>query len=398
MKDNAHQLTKLTYDSLAKGQPTASIRYVGGTTGKICSQVVTGYDSLGRAKGTKTVLAATDPLVVAGAPQTFTTSTVYNRDGTVQSTSMPAAAGLPAETVANTYNDLGMLTGASGMTGYVQNVGYSPYGEIEETRLGTSTGAKQLQILNRYEDGTRRLTNTHTVDQTNTGYTSDVDYAYDATGNVLSLTDQANGKDTQCFAYDGYRRLTEAWTPSSNDCAAARSADALGGPAPYWTSWTYKPGGLRDTHTEHKATGDTTTAYAYPVVNATGAGQPHTLTSSLSTAAPPPRSPTTSRATQPGATAPPETRKTSPGTSKESSPASPRAPRPPITSTTPTANYSSAAAPTRPSCTWPARNSTTTQPPTSSPPSATTRPATRPPSAPRPACPGWSTTTTAPPR
>ncbi|MFC4500640.1 MULTISPECIES: RHS repeat domain-containing protein [Streptomyces] len=278
-KDNTHQLTKFTYDSLAKGQPTAAIRYVGGTTGKIYSQVVTGYDALGRPKGTKTVIAATDPLVAdAQAPQTFTTSAVYNRDGTVQSTSMPAVAGLPAETVANSYNDLGMLTGTEGMTDYVQNIGYSPYGEIEETRLGTSTGAKQLQILNRYEDGTRRLANTHTVDQTNTGYTSDADYVYDTTGNVKSITDKANGKDTQCFAYDGYRRLTEAWTPSSNDCATARSATALGGPAPYWTSWTYKPGGLRDTQTEHKAT-DTTTVYGYPAVNASGTGQPHTLTS-----------------------------------------------------------------------------------------------------------------------
>ncbi|MFF1446248.1 polymorphic toxin type 28 domain-containing protein [Streptomyces sp. NPDC058295] len=279
VQDSAHQLTKFTYDSLAKGQPTASIRYVGGTTGKIYSQVVTGYDALGRPKGIKTVLAATDPLVVAGAPQTFTTSTVYNRDGTVQSTSMPALAGLPAETVANSYNDLGMLTSTAGMTGYVQNIGYSPYGEIEETRLGQYTGAKQLQILNRYQDGTRRLANTHTVDQTNTGYTSDADYDYDATGNILSVTDKANGKDTQCFTYDGYRRLTEAWTPSSNDCVTARSASALGGPAPYWTSWTYKPGGLRDTQTEHKATGDTTTAYSYPAVNASGTGQPHTLTS-----------------------------------------------------------------------------------------------------------------------
>ncbi|MFE9887617.1 RHS repeat-associated core domain-containing protein [Streptomyces scopuliridis] len=279
VKDNAHQLTKFTYDSLAKGQVTASIRYVGGTTGKIYSQVVTGYDALGRPKGTKTVIAATDPLVTAGAPQTFTTSSVYNIDGTVQSTSMPAVAGLPAETVANSYNGLGMLTGTDGMTDYVQNIGYSPYGEIEETRLGTSTGAKQLQILNRYEDGTRRLANTHTVDQTNTGYTSDVDYVYDATGNVKSITDSANGKDTQCFAYDGYRRLTEAWTPSSNDCATTRSASALGGPAPYWTSWTFKPGGLRDTQTEHKAAGNTTTAYSYPAVNPSGTGQPHTLTS-----------------------------------------------------------------------------------------------------------------------
>ncbi|WP_244888271.1 RHS repeat domain-containing protein [Streptomyces scopuliridis] len=279
VKDNAHQLTKFTYDTLAKGQPTASIRYVGGTTGKIYSQVVTGYDALGRPKGTKTVIAATDPLVTAGAPQTFTTSSVYNIDGTVQSTSMPAMAGLPAETVANSYNSLGMLTGTDGMTDYVQNIGYSPYGETEETRLGTSTGAKQLQILNRYEDGTRRLANTHTVDQTNTGYTNDVDYVYDATGNVKSITDSANGKDTQCFTYDGYRRLTEAWTPSSADCATARSASALGGPAPYWTSWTYKPGGLRDTQTEHKAAGNTTTAYSYPAVNTSGTGQPHTLTS-----------------------------------------------------------------------------------------------------------------------
>ncbi|MFJ3646554.1 polymorphic toxin type 28 domain-containing protein [Streptomyces murinus] len=279
VKDNNHQLTKFTYDSLAKGLPTAAIRYVGGTTGKIYSQVVTGYDSLGRPKGTKTVIAATDPLVVAGAPQTYSTSAVYNIDGTLQSTSLPAVGALPAESVARSYNGLGMLTGTSGMTDYVQNIGYSPYGEIEETRLGTSTGAKQLQILNRYEDGTRRLSNTHTVDQTNADYTSDIDYAYDATGNVKSITDKANGKDTQCFAYDGYRRLSEAWTPSSNDCATARSAGGLGGPAPYWTSWSYKVGGLRDTQIEHKSSGDVRTDYSYPSVNAAGGGQPHTLSS-----------------------------------------------------------------------------------------------------------------------
>ncbi|MFF8639007.1 RHS repeat domain-containing protein [Streptomyces pilosus] len=279
VKDHAHQLTKFTYDSIAKGQPTAAIRYVGGTTGKIYSQSVTGYDALGRPKGTKTVIAASDPLVTAGAPQTFTTSTAYNIDGTIQSTTMPAVAGLPAETVTNSYNDLGMLTGTDGMTDYIQNIGYSPYGETEETRLGTSTSAKQLQILNRYEDGTRRLTNTHTVDQTNAGYTSDIDYVYDATGNVKSITDKAGGRDTQCFAYDGYRRLTEAWTPASNDCATTRSANALGGPAPYWSSWTYRRGGLRNTQTEHKATGDTRTTYDYPTVNGSGTGQPHTLTS-----------------------------------------------------------------------------------------------------------------------
>ncbi|WP_308377948.1 RHS repeat-associated core domain-containing protein [Streptomyces sp. ISL-98] len=279
-KDNAHQLTKHTYDTVAKGLPSSSIRYVGGTTGKIYASQITGYDALYKPTSVKTVLAATDPLVEeAKAPQTFTTSTAYNWDGTVQNTALPAVGGLPAETVAYSYNPLGMPTGVQGSMDYVRSVGYSPLGEVEETLLGTSTTAKQLQILNRYEDGTRRLTNTHTLDQTNAGYTSDTDYAYDPSGNVTSVTNKAGDDDTQCFNYDGHRRLTEAWTPASGDCAQTRSTTQLGGPAPYWNSWTYKTGGLRATQTVHTTSDTTTTNYAYPPVNATGGGQPHTLTS-----------------------------------------------------------------------------------------------------------------------
>ncbi|GAA2932662.1 RHS repeat-associated core domain-containing protein [Streptomyces enissocaesilis] len=278
-KDNAHQLTKYTYDTVAKGLPSSAIRYVGGTTGKIYASQITGYDALYKPTSVKTVLAATDPLVEAGAPQTFTTSTAYNWDGTVQNTVLPAVGGLPIETVAYNYNPLGMPTGVQGSMDYVRSVGYSPLGEVEETLLGTSTTAKQLQILNRYEEGTRRLTNTHTLDQTNTGYTSDTDYTYDPSGNVTSVINKAGTDDAQCFAYDGHRRLTEAWTPASGDCAQTRSATQLGGPAPYWNSWTYKTGGLRDTQTVHAASGDSTTNYTYPPVSTTGAGQPHTLTS-----------------------------------------------------------------------------------------------------------------------
>ncbi|MGW6506541.1 RHS repeat-associated core domain-containing protein [Streptomyces niveus] len=276
-KDNAHQLTKNTYDSPAKGLPTAAIRYVGGTTGKIYANQITSYDALYRPTAAKTVLAATDPLVQAGAPQTFTTATAYNWDGTIQNVSLPAMGGLPAETVSYSYNSLGMTTGVDGATDYVRSIGYTPVGDIQETVLGTSTTAKQLQVVNRYEDGTRRLTNTHTLDQTNTGYTSNSTYTYDASGNVTSLADDTTG-DTQCFTYDGHRRLTEAWTPATENCAPP-TANQLGGPAPYWHSWTYKIGGLRSTQTTHTTAGDSTTAYHYPNVNDSGTGQPHTLTS-----------------------------------------------------------------------------------------------------------------------
>ncbi|GHJ99405.1 hypothetical protein SY2F82_12030 [Streptomyces sp. Y2F8-2] len=279
VKDSAHQLTKFTYDTLAKGQPTASIRYVGGTTGRIYASQVTGYDNLYQPTGSKTVLAASDPLVQAGAPQTFTTTTAYNLDGTVNNRVLPAAGGLPVETVAYTYNDLGLVNTVGGNTDYIRSVGYTQYGEPQLTTLGTSTTAKQLQVSSRYEDGTRRLLNSHTLDQTNTGYTSDVDYTYDDGGNVLSIKQKAGTPDTQCFAYDGHQRLTDAWTPASSDCTAARSATALGGPAPYWTSWTYTTGGMRDTQTAHSAGGDTKTSYKYPPVDANGGGQPHTLTS-----------------------------------------------------------------------------------------------------------------------
>ncbi|WP_331730889.1 RHS repeat-associated core domain-containing protein [Streptomyces sp. NBC_01174] len=283
IKDNAHQLTRLTYDTVAngKGQPAASVRYVGGvgqTSSKVYSAQVVKYDSLYRAIESKTTLAATDPLVLAGAPSTYTTNQIFNADGTTQSMRVPAAGGLPAETVTNAHNGLGMITGVSGNTDYVRSVGYSPLGDVEETLLGTSSSAKRMQILNRYEDGTGRLKNSRSLDDTNTGYTSNVDYTYDASGNVTSVTDNATS-DTQCFAYDGHKRLKQAWTPANSACTPTPAVNTLGGPAPYWTSWTYNAGGLRDTQTMHTSSGNTVTTHTYPKISAAGAGQPHTLSS-----------------------------------------------------------------------------------------------------------------------
>lgn len=90
IQDDAHQLTKFTYDTVAKGQLTAAIRCVGGTTGRIYTTQVTAYNNLYQPT-TKTILAAADPLVQAGAPQTFTSTTAYNLDGTVNNTILPAA-------------------------------------------------------------------------------------------------------------------------------------------------------------------------------------------------------------------------------------------------------------------------------------------------------------------
>jgi RHS repeat-associated protein len=82
--------------------------------------------------------------------------------------------------------------------------------------------------------------------------------------------------DIQCFGYDYLRRMNEAWTPSSGDCGQAKSATALGGPAPYWHSWTFDQTGNRKTETQHAAAGNTVKEVTFP---AAGAAQPHTARS-----------------------------------------------------------------------------------------------------------------------
>jgi RHS repeat-associated protein len=94
----------------------------------------------------------------------------------------------------------------------------------------------------------------------------------------LATTSNTLATDTQCFSYDYLRNLTSAWTPSSNNCATAKSATALGGPAPYWTDYAVSPQtGNRTSSVEHPVTGTATTdTFAYP---AAGASNPHAVQS-----------------------------------------------------------------------------------------------------------------------
>ncbi|MFE4172325.1 hypothetical protein ACFRR7_09715 [Streptomyces sp. NPDC056909] len=94
----------------------------------------------------------------------------------------------------------------------------------------------------------------------------DLNYRYDEAGNVSQVSDTSNlggasAGETQCFLCDGQRRLTEAWTPTSQNCSDTRSAANLSGPAPYWTSYSYNQAGQRATGTKHVIGGDTNTTY-----------------------------------------------------------------------------------------------------------------------------------------
>ncbi|WP_432106064.1 RHS repeat-associated core domain-containing protein [Streptomyces sp. bgisy091] len=282
-KTPANLLTSREYDTVAKGQMTSSTRYTGGASGARYTKAVTAYDSLSRATGTQITLPSDDPLVKAGVPATLDFTSEYRIDGTLQSVTDPAVGGLAKETVEYGYNGLSKATSATGATGYLQAVDYSALGQVQQLTLGTGgESAKNVYVTNTYEEGTARLTRSFVKDQTHPYMLQDLEYTQDDAGNVTSISDGATlggtGKaDHQCFAYDAHRRLTEAWTPQTEDCATTnRTAAGISGAAPYWTSYTYTTAGQRETETTHATSVNASTSlteYEY----GTAAGQPHPL-------------------------------------------------------------------------------------------------------------------------
>ncbi|MFD0417145.1 polymorphic toxin-type HINT domain-containing protein [Streptomyces sp. NPDC127108] len=281
-KTDANKLAAWTFDGLAKGQQDTVVRYEGGLTGKAYTQKVTSYTSLYEVRGSELTLPDDDPLVTAGVPKKLSFSTGYRFDGSVSQASQPAVAGLDAETVDYTYNDTGQQLKLRGTTGYLQGAAFSPQGDLRQLTLGMSGGAtdKKAYLNYDYEAGTRRLTRSYVTDDVHGYMPQELKFTRDDAGNVTSIFDattQGGTKeaDFQCFDYDGYSRLTDAWTPKTADCAAAkRTKSNIDGAAPYWTSYTYNEAGQRKTETQHTASADETTTYDY----GTPEGQPHPLT------------------------------------------------------------------------------------------------------------------------
>ncbi|MFI0999795.1 RHS repeat domain-containing protein [Streptomyces galbus] len=277
-------LASWTFDTVRKGYLGSSTRYVGGAGGAQYTQTINAYDNLYRPLRTTVSIPASETGLGGTAGVSYQSNTTYNLDGTVKSASYPAAGNLPAEVVAPTYDGLQHVVKAEGLSTYVGNARYSLTGKLEELELGGA--GKRVWINNTYEPGTQLLSTSRTEREGVPGVDRAVTYAYDDSGNVTSATDASRqGTDRQCFRYDYLQRLTEAWTPAG-DCAAAPGSTALGGPAPYWQSYTYTAAGNRDTDTRHdptgKAAGDVTRTYRY---DENGTDQPNTLTSVTSTGA-----------------------------------------------------------------------------------------------------------------
>jgi RHS repeat-associated protein len=278
-------LSAWTYDRLPDGTavpglPVSTTQY---SQGRAFTTSVTKYDANGQV-GDQTL---TVPAGEGSLSNVYDISYTYRPDGEPDTTTLPAVGGLPKETLRYGYDSSsGMPTTLAGATTYVTGAQYTDYGEEAHTDL--SAGGKGLHRDFTYDEGTRRLHESSTNRDTGPSLISDVTYQYDDAGNIVKMTDApdpatGSATDTQCFRTDYLRRLTAAWTPASGDCSADPTAGGLGGPAPYWESWTFDVTGNRKTQTRTNPDGTSvTTTYNY---NAPGSAQPHALQSTTTTTA-----------------------------------------------------------------------------------------------------------------
>lgn len=142
--------------------------------------------------------------------------------------------------------------------------------------------------------------------QTATAPVDTTSYTYDPSGNITSVSDAQNtgATDTQCFTYNDLDQLTTAWTDTGGTSTAAApsvsgvggcatatpSAATIGGPSPYWESWSYDPLGDRTAETAYNTSGDAadnvTQTLTYPGGDGTAPASGPSEVSSVATAGP----------------------------------------------------------------------------------------------------------------
>ncbi|MEU7585194.1 polymorphic toxin-type HINT domain-containing protein [Micromonospora sp. NPDC049230] len=244
------------------------------------------------------ISSVTIPNAETGIGGTFVFGSGYNPDGSVSGLSYPATGDLQAESVLNHYTDFDQplsLTDLYGNSSEASIVSDSQYDALAHatqytlyTGMFSSTGSRAY--LSFETDQTTGRLNEIKVhrDGVTPNTVTDTHYTYDDAGNVTKIADAPTGggyTDIQCFTYDRYQRIQDAWTPNADDCSPPTAA-ALGGPAPYWQSYSYTLGGARQQLTDHATpNGDVKTDYQFSdsAPADPSAGQPHALRGTTTT-------------------------------------------------------------------------------------------------------------------
>ena len=153
--------------------------------------------------------------------ETFTSVTAYDALNRATSIKTPHNADIPASEILPGYNEASLLEkvdvklrGATTATNFVQNIDYDAKGQRERIRYGNGSTTGYA-----YDEKTFRLKRLLTTRNNGADVLQDLNYTYDAVGNVTQIDDNAqqtvffNGSavsPSQKFEYDALYRLVKA--------------------------------------------------------------------------------------------------------------------------------------------------------------------------------------------
>ncbi|MGC4895273.1 polymorphic toxin-type HINT domain-containing protein [Micromonospora sp. DT31] len=279
---NGQVAAEWTYDSVARGHLSGQVSFVNGHQ---FSRKILAYSNAYQVADEESVIPAMPGLEAAAGR--YVSTYTFRVDGSPERMNLPKIGALERETLTHTYDDLGHVTrlvGTSYPSGtnsvYVDTASYSPHGEVLKRKLGMKE-QPQGHHTYEYDDVTRRLTDFYFDRDASVPNVAALNYRYDQAGNVLSVANRpldGDGNprpgvsDVQCFQYDHLRRLTQAWTQSSNGCAADPAAADVGGVSAYWKAYAYHADGSRKSVTDRRS--GVASVYGYA---AAGSAQPHAV-------------------------------------------------------------------------------------------------------------------------
>nr|WP_203950649.1 DNRLRE domain-containing protein [Microbispora rosea] len=242
-EDAGTKLAEWVYDTLdkGKGKLTSATRYANGNA---YVDAITGYDTMGRPTGSTLTIPSSEGLL-AGI---YTFATTYTTTGKVATSTMPAAGGLPAETVTSTYTDLDlpsrMTSGLGGGFTYVDSTTYSSVGRLTDRAYGAGGKIKRHLDWDPNTGWIKNVTTTTKADTSGPVTAQDDRYEYDLSGEITKILDAAAASggspgQSECFTYDGLRRLSQAWTTTASTCGTSTASADNQGIDPYAQSFAY---------------------------------------------------------------------------------------------------------------------------------------------------------------
>ncbi|MFD0346443.1 hypothetical protein ACFQ0M_10785 [Kitasatospora aburaviensis] len=224
-----NQLTGYTYDTVAKGQPASSTRYVGGATGSAYTKAVTTIDDAYRP--TKTTVSIPGSEIGQSGQQTFEYEAVYDPiTGAVTNEYRAAAGNLADESINYKYEAYGLLHDMSGAGDvYLRQSDWDAYGR--NIRSTVNPFGWQIVATNTYDESTGRLLTQYIDKQTATnGTVQNTTYAYNQAGQITAIRTIPNNtpRPPTCSA-------SPTTTSAASPPRGATPADSTSPPLPHRT-------------------------------------------------------------------------------------------------------------------------------------------------------------------